>query len=226
MGLVANASAVQSCNANGKLVSSVASPNLAQLMNHTLKESDNLYAEVFMRELGANANGAAQGSTFAAGLQQVAKALTAAGVDPSTYVQGLARTHADRASSLAPRSRTLSRPTADDGSGLSRHNLVSPQALFQTLTIFAAQPTYRSFLPVAGVDGTLAHRFVGTPAQGIVQAKTGSEAGVNSLSGYMQHPQFPLVIFSIIANDSPVSATTVRNAIDSIVITLTQLRPC
>lgn len=59
-----------------------------------------------------------------------------------------------------------------------------------------------------------------------MQAKTGTESGVSSLSGYMQHAQFPLVVFSIIANGSNRAADIVRQGIDAIVLLLPELRTC
>lgn len=50
--------------------------------------------------------------------------------------------------------------------------------------------------------------------------------GVNSLSGYLDHKEFPLVIFSIMNNHASASATTIRNAIDAIVVLLARLRQC
>jgi serine-type D-Ala-D-Ala carboxypeptidase/endopeptidase (penicillin-binding protein 4) len=73
-------------------------------------------------------------------------------------------------------------------------------------------------------SGTLKNRFVGTTAQGIVQAKTGSMTGVNSLSGYVENAQVP-TIFSIITNFSSQSSSVVRQGIDNIVVLLSQLTP-
>ena len=58
-----------------------------------------------------------------------------------------------------------------DGSGLSRHDLVTPSFL-ASLLAFADQD-YIHLLPLAGRSGSLADRFIGPPAEGILYAKTG-----------------------------------------------------
>ncbi len=77
------------------------------------------------------------------GVAALQQSLTELGVDPETYL-------------LA------------DGSGLSRHNKVSPEALVQTLKLMAQTPEakiYLESLPVAGVNGTLQSRFQDRPVQ-------------------------------------------------------------
>ncbi|WP_267871724.1 D-alanyl-D-alanine carboxypeptidase/D-alanyl-D-alanine-endopeptidase [Nostoc sp. CHAB 5715] len=138
------------------------------------------------------------------GLEVVKASLTQLGVDPANYI-------------------------LVDGSGLSRRNLVTPEALVQTLRGIARTPTayiYRASLPVAGKSGTLKGRFQDTPAEGIVQAKTGTLTGVVSLSGYMNAPKYEPLVFSILVNQSEQPATVVRQAIDEIVVLLTQLQRC
>ena len=85
---------------------------------------------------------------------------------------------------------------------------------------------YRASLPVAGISGTLENRFLNTPAQGIVQAKTGTVSGVVALSGYINPPNYEPLVFSIIVNQSDRPATTLRQAVDEIVLLLTRLRRC
>ncbi len=92
-----------------------------------------------------------------------------------------------------------------DGSGLSRKNLISPKSLVLFLrAILQKAPSFVNILPVAGTkqmrsvtlsylaliyhiiyigeSGTLKYRFVGTPAQGVVFAKTG-KIGSRSVRG-------------------------------------------
>jgi D-alanyl-D-alanine carboxypeptidase/D-alanyl-D-alanine-endopeptidase (penicillin-binding protein 4) len=79
-----------------------------------------------------------------------------------------------------------------DGSGLSRYNLATADALASILTYLAKTPelgeTFEACLPVAGASGTLETRFRNTAAAGIVHAKTGSIAEARSLSGYVGRP--------------------------------------
>ncbi|MGQ4647426.1 D-alanyl-D-alanine carboxypeptidase/D-alanyl-D-alanine endopeptidase [Lyngbya aestuarii] len=116
-----------------------------------------------------------------------------------------------------------------DGSGLSRHNLVTPEAIAQTLKLIAQTPqaaVYRASLPVAGISGTLSSRFSNTAAQGNLRAKTGTLSGVSALSGYLDVPTYQPLVFSIMVNQSEQSSTNLRHAIDEIVLLLTRLRTC
>jgi D-alanyl-D-alanine carboxypeptidase/D-alanyl-D-alanine-endopeptidase (penicillin-binding protein 4) len=183
-------------------VAAIVSPPLSQLIEETNQESNNLYAESLLKTLGANPSRTADSS--AAGLDVVKSSLTDLGVNPQSYV-------------------------LTDGSGLSRHNLVSPEALVQTLRGMAQTPVaalYQASLPVAGVSGTLYKRFQKTPAQGILKAKTGSMSGVSTLAGYLNSPHFPPLVFSILVNQSDQSGKVLRQAIDEMVLLLTRLRSC
>lgn len=91
-----------------------------------------------------------------------------------------------------------------DGSGLSRHNLVTPAALVQLYTYMAKQSKYASVwydaLPVGGVDGTLRSRFADSRTSGNVHAKTGTIDQVSALSGYVTTAAGEKLVFSIIVN--------------------------
>lgn len=187
------------------------SKHLAVLMDRCLQISDNLYAEVFARTLGAFFTPANQtsGSTLNDGLGLIAKTLKDLGAEPASFAQV-------------------------DGSGLSRHNMLSPESLAHLLNGMQMMnsPTsfklFRSFLPLAGKSGSLINRFKGTPAEGKVWAKTGSMTGVSSLSGYAENPNFPhqTVIFSIIVNGNSLGQAVARTVIDQIVEALVELRDC
>lgn len=115
-----------------------------------------------------------------------------------------------------------------DGSGLSRQNVATPRALVTILKAMYASPQREIFsasLPVAGVSGTLRNRMRQTPAQGTVYAKTGTLSGVRALSGYMNHPQHGLLVFSIIANN-PGQGTSLVQTIDKIVVQVTTSSKC
>ncbi|HET9177798.1 MAG TPA: D-alanyl-D-alanine carboxypeptidase/D-alanyl-D-alanine-endopeptidase [Terriglobia bacterium] len=109
----------------------------------------------------------------------------------------------------------------EDGSGLSRGTLVTPDAVMKLLQFDARQPWFQAFydaLPVAGVDGTLADRFRGTPLQGRVHAKTGSLEHVNALSGYMNLPGDRRLAFVIIGNQYAVNWTEATKVLDQIAL--------
>jgi D-alanyl-D-alanine carboxypeptidase/D-alanyl-D-alanine-endopeptidase (penicillin-binding protein 4) len=116
-----------------------------------------------------------------------------------------------------------------DGSGLSRRNVATPRALVEILRAMYFSPTssvFQGSLPIAGVRGTLRNRMRQTPAEGAVYAKTGTLRGVRALSGYLNHPQYGMLVFSIMVNQNNQSGTALVRAIDSIVLRLTNLKSC
>jgi D-alanyl-D-alanine carboxypeptidase/D-alanyl-D-alanine-endopeptidase (penicillin-binding protein 4) len=50
--------------------------------------------------------------------------------------------------------------------------------------------------------------------------------GVSALSGYVDVPDYQPLVFSIMVNQSNQSVSTIREAIDEIVVLLTRLRSC
>lgn len=107
-----------------------------------------------------------------------------------------------------------------DASGLSAGNLVSPRAFTRLLAYMYAHPKRGPFLaalPRSGRVGSLLRRFVGSPLEGHVLAKTGSIDRVNTLSGYIERPNGRVFVFSIEANAHALSGRAMQAQIDSIV---------
>ena len=108
-----------------------------------------------------------------------------------------------------------------DGSGLSSGNLISPLAFTQILRFIRAHPRYPTFaagLPRSGSAGSLRTRFLDTPLERRVRAKTGSIGGVNTLSGYIEQPDGRVLTFSVQANHHTQNTRTILAAIDSVVV--------
>jgi serine-type D-Ala-D-Ala carboxypeptidase/endopeptidase (penicillin-binding protein 4) len=116
-----------------------------------------------------------------------------------------------------------------DGSGLSRQNLATPRALVTTLRGMYSSRNRDLFfasLPTAGVSGTLKNRMRNTAVTGSVHAKTGTLQGVRALSGYMEHPEYGTIVFSIIVNQSSQSGDTLVKGVDRIVLQMSNLTRC
>jgi D-alanyl-D-alanine carboxypeptidase/D-alanyl-D-alanine-endopeptidase (penicillin-binding protein 4) len=91
-----------------------------------------------------------------------------------------------------------------DGSGLSRHDLVTPRAMLTLLQYAQTRPWFESFfasLPVAGIDGTLEERMKNTAAAGRVHAKTGSVEHVRTMSGFADTAGGRRLTFSFMSNN-------------------------
>ena len=193
-------------------IASLQSPVFREIAAHTLKPSQNQYTELILRTLGRNPRvldstgntgalaGDAQSASDdeAAGLKMVRDFLRQAGIGENDV-------------------------ELNDGSGLSRNDLISANTTVQLLTFMSKHKyfvQFRDALPIAGVDGTLRTRMRGTPAEGNVRAKTGSLSSVASLSGYVTTAGGEHLVFSMMLNNYPDAAAVRRDSIDAIAVLL------
>lgn len=107
-----------------------------------------------------------------------------------------------------------------EGSGLSRFNTVNSDLYVRLLKYMyddvKAFDYFYNSLAVAGVDGTLRNRMIGTEAEKNVHAKTGTLNSVSSLAGYAVSRDSELLIFYIAMNGFSGSANGIRNRQDLI----------
>jgi serine-type D-Ala-D-Ala carboxypeptidase/endopeptidase (penicillin-binding protein 4) len=116
-----------------------------------------------------------------------------------------------------------------DGSGLSRHDRITPQVLVRLLQQMAQTPQaaiYQNSLAIAGINGTLVDRFQKTKIAGRLQAKTGTLSGVASLAGYLTLSNGKTLVVAIMVNNSDLSGKKIRQAIDEIVLLLDRWDRC
>ncbi len=112
-----------------------------------------------------------------------------------------------------------------DGSGLSRHDYLTPRAIVQVLDTMRRSSTFPRFyeaLPVAGEDGTLKNRMRGFPPRR-VRAKTGTIDKARALSGFVTTDAGEMLVFSIIANNFTVANREVDRIAELIVARLLTL---
>lgn len=110
-----------------------------------------------------------------------------------------------------------------DGSGLSRHDYLTPRAVIRVLDAMQRAPWgdgYRMALPLAGVDGTIANRMKNTPAARNVNAKTGTLDKARSLSGYVTTADGRVLLFSMLCNNYTVPNREVERVQDLLASTL------
>ena len=111
-----------------------------------------------------------------------------------------------------------------DGSGLSRHDLLTAQQTVDLLRFlhdrFPLAYEYIAALPIAGTDGTLRRRFRKPSQQGLLRAKTGTMTGVLSLSGYLYTANSHTLAFAIFINKTPGTKPSVSGRYRSLIDTL------
>ncbi|MBZ0200517.1 MAG: D-alanyl-D-alanine carboxypeptidase/D-alanyl-D-alanine-endopeptidase [Ignavibacteriaceae bacterium] len=161
------------------------------------KHSDNFYAEVLFKTIGAAASGQ-QGNSFFS-TQAVLNFIE----DNAIFKEGT---------------------SVVDGSGISRFNQITAGAIVGILEkMYFDLKNYDDFynsLSIAGIDGTLRHRMSGTPAENNMRGKTGTLNGVSSLSGYVTALNGEDVVVSIIFEYDRGSANYYRSIQDKIVETV------
>jgi len=185
-------------------IATLQSPPFSVIAAQTLKPSQNLYTELILRTLGkvappppATTSNLTQTSDEL-GLEAVKSFLKTVGLRPEALV-------------------------LDDGSGLSRNDMITADASVQLLTFMSKHryaTVFRDALPVGGIDGTLRNRFKGTPAENNVRAKTGSLSSAASLGGYLTTAGGEKLAFSIIVNNYPRDFDPRSTCIDPIAVLL------
>jgi serine-type D-Ala-D-Ala carboxypeptidase/endopeptidase (penicillin-binding protein 4) len=180
----------------------VESHPVEELVRQMMKSSQNLYAQLLLLQVATryrSANPSTQTSEEA-GLAELKKFLREAGVSPAEVL-------------------------LEEGSGLSRGGLVTPNAIVRLLQFMNrhryAEP-FREALPVAGIDGTLRNRLKQPIVAGKVRAKTGTLMYVNTLSGYVSTAAGQPLAFSILLNNysNAEGKIPTREEIDAIVLML------
>lgn len=190
-------------------IARVESPPLALIAAKTMKPSQNMYTETLLWTLGEDQRKKLalqtpiiktldQKTSAELGIESVREFLKSIGVAEDAVLQA-------------------------DGSGLSRHNLITPSSVVQLYTYMANRSKFsqawRDSLTIGAVDGTLQNRFKGTRGAANVRGKTGTINQVSALSGYVTTVGGDQLVFSLLVNG--VSQTGTRVAlIDDIVVML------
>ena len=151
-------------------LASITSPPMSTLIQLTNTPSDNFFAEMLLKDLGAQFGGA---GTTAAGVAVVRAEL---------------------------QSKFGITPQLNDGSGLSRADSTTPRQVVTLLQQMYSDPYFFNSLAIGGETGTLHHEMVGTAAQGVCHGKTGTLHDVASLAGYCRARDGHELAFAFLAN--------------------------
>ncbi|MEJ5285819.1 MAG: D-alanyl-D-alanine carboxypeptidase [Candidatus Kapaibacterium sp.] len=155
---------------------SIVNRDLIEILKEMVKESDNYLAETVFKMIGA-----------------VDKKMTSNSKEAIRYIFYLLD--------------SLKMPCLEckmfDGSGLSRRNRFTPEAIANLLIYFINSQNsviIDSLLPIAGYDGTLKERMIGTTAQGKVFAKTGTHSNASGLAGFVKTLDNERLVFVFMYN--------------------------
>ncbi len=169
------------------------SPPVSELLQVVDKVSQNLHAEMMLREAGKE-------GTREAGLKALEGLFKESGasLDDARIDDGSGLSRNDQ---VTPRLVTK----------VLTHLFDSP-----------LQETFVAMLPVGGEDGTLSHRLCCTSESHKIQAKTGTLNRSVALSGYADSKTYGRLAFSILINNFPASARDVQPWVDKIALALTE----
>jgi serine-type D-Ala-D-Ala carboxypeptidase/endopeptidase (penicillin-binding protein 4) len=173
------------------------SPPLTEVARVVNKVSQNLHAEILLREV---ARVKRNEPTREAGLKELTSFLTEIQATPKSF-------------------------HFEDGSGLSRRTLIAPSTITRLLAHMDRRPyasDWDSLLPIAGEDGTLSTRFEQSKNAATIHAKTGTLATASALSGYLTTRRGVRLAFSIIANNHTIPSSEIRKVLDRIALALVE----
>ncbi len=175
----------------GTLITAHESAPLSEAIQVVNKVSQNLHAEMLLREVAYCRTGV---GTLENGIKERETFLEEAGITREGTGFALA-----------------------DGSGLARQDLITPNSTVALLRYMWTRPEREAWLrslPIGDFDGSLQHRFRKIAGAQRVHAKTGSLAHVNALSGYIETQQHGFIAFSVMVNGTVGHEAQVREFID------------
>jgi D-alanyl-D-alanine carboxypeptidase/D-alanyl-D-alanine-endopeptidase (penicillin-binding protein 4) len=156
--------------AAAQTLASVASPRMSWLIHATNTPSDNFFAEMLLKGIGARFGGA--GTTAAGAAVVRSQMATSFGIHPQL----------------------------NDGSGLSRSDYTSPQQVITLLRALATNSEFTNSLSIGGETGTMAVGLRHTAAQGRCRGKTGTLIDVANLVGYCTAQDGHTLAFAFLMN--------------------------
>lgn len=164
------------------------SSTLAEIIEETNVNSNNLYAEALFRYLGTK--------------------YTLPGTVHNS--QEIIRDYWRR------RGVNIQNSIIKDGCGLAPQDAISARALVQLLTIMAHSKNAEAWmasLPVSGQTGTLKSLCPQTKLEGRIRAKSGTIAGTKNFAGYIDMPNGETWVFAILINSAPTKARNIQKII-------------
>ena len=190
---------------------SVESIPIADLIRETLKPSQNLYAQLLLLQVGASATRVHGAGATASGEKDRSASGDRSPQTANSQLPTPSPYSTTEETGVEMMNEFLARVGVkkgdvllEEGSGLSRRDVITPNATVALLSYMSRSrwaEVYRNALPIAGVDGTLQNRMKGTLAAGNVRAKTGSLRYVYTLSGYVTTAAGERLAFSIMLNN-------------------------
>lgn len=175
------------------------SHSIYDVIAHTNKESNNHSAITIFKLLGANLK--SNPGTLEKGQEVIESYLSEIGVDRYSY-------------------------EILEGSGLTRYNKVTADMYMKVLKFMYDDKFlfdyFLNSLSIAGKDGTLRNRMIGTSAEGNVYGKTGTLNSVSSLAGYVIDKDSEVIMFFIVMNGFGGNANKMHLIQDEICVLLAE----
>lgn len=175
------------------------SPSLARIARETNLKSDNFYAETLFRTLGRRLHHSASYDSSYVAMNEVMKSLGICADDVRIV----------------------------DGSGLARHNYISPSFFVRFLSAMMDSPSFADYIQTIAQPGSRHYesRLRVSPAsvKSRVHLKSGSMNGVRCFSGYIEPSagsKSDTIVFSIMTNNSLAPASRLDPIIDRIITLL------
>lgn len=176
---------------HGKPIVDFKSDKISEIMRYCMMQSDNLYAETFLRTIAMLSDKSATPENGA-----------------DIEMKFWKKKHVD-----------TDNIKVVDGSGLSRTNRLTAEFLADVLVKMSDNIDYVSFFPLAGAEGTLRNFLKNTPLQEYIAMKTGSMNGIQCYAGYKLDDDFaPTHVVVVMMNGMPQGREAAKNAVKTMLL--------